>query len=437
MCRQIVAKMFIYWACLTCALPGLASVQIPIMYVDTHDKSAFEVGKALGSTVKKHFPAIEQQYDAYLSSILSQEQFARWQAERVEPIVAKLDQAYRDEVSGISSVWRISSHDQLGDGYLSLNEYWTFLLTPDIGINIGGSGFGVWNDASRPGYPIVGRNLDWAGNETLRSLQAITVYLGEGHGLVNIGLAGFIGVISGFNQGGLFLAHIDSPMLDNGFNTNSASGSVVFDIRKVLQAETRIAAAEDYFNDIQYAASHSILLADNYAVQVLEQPPGQDQQIRRDTSTYRVDKPWQGRYQIAAVNCFALLDSPDNCHNMRDNFRWDRFRDLAVFSATNQADANSVIGVMFDHLHDAQAIYNPRTLQSMVFEPKARNLHLYAMPLSGLHEPEPRMLQLNGLLAAIPNDAFDWLSTLNIAIFFTLAVLIAVLIYGEFIKKKK
>lgn len=438
--RRIFTNSLICLLCLLClvyVLPGLAAVQIPVIHVDTRDKSAFEIGKTLGRQVKRQFPNIEQLYDAYLATVLSQEKFAYWHEERVRVITAGLDQAYRDEVLGITSVWQISSHDQLGDGYLSLNEYWTFLLAPDIGIRIGGSGFGVWNDASRSGYPIVGRNLDWVGNEPLRSLQAITVYLGETHGLVNIGFAGFIGVISGFNQGGLFLAHIDSPMLGQSFSANYAPGSVVFDIRKVLETENRIAHAEDYFTDIEYSASHSILLADNYDIQVLEQPPGQDAQVRRDRSAYRVDKAWPGRYQIAAVNCFTLLRSPDNCYDMRDNFRWDRFRDLANFSASNPAEVRSIIDVMFDHLHDAQAIYNPRTLQAMVFEPKARNLHLYSMPISGRHEAGPRMSQLNGLLSDIPDDAFDWLSTLNIAIFFTLLVLIVALIYGEFAKKRR
>ena len=382
MYRLTLAQAIIYLVCFAYMLPAWASVQIPIIHVDIANKSAFEVGKTLGYEVKTQFPNVEQLYDAYLATILSQEKFERWNEDKVGVIVPSLDQAYRDEVLGITSVWQISSHDKLGDGYLSLNEYWTVLLAPDIGVKIGGSGFGVWSHFTRSGYPIVGRNMDWVTNESLRSLQAITIYRDNDRGLVNIGFAGFVGVITGFNQAGLFLAHMDSPMLTNDFPTDYAAESVVFGIRKVLETENKISAAADYFHDIQYSNGHSILLADNYDVRVLEQPADQKSEMRRDRSTYRVDKPWGKRYQIAVVNCFTLLSSPDNCYDMRDNLRWDRYRELADFSEINQAKPDSVIEIMFDHLHHTQAIYNLHTMQSMVFEPKARSLHIYTMPLA-------------------------------------------------------
>ena len=201
---------FFFGCCLLLSANTLmADGGIPIFRVDTADKSGREIGQELGTAFKQHFPDIEKRYDAYLSTFITQPLFNKWLQQRVQAVKPQIKQAYREEVEGIASRWQITTQDQLGDGLLSLNEYWFLLLIPDVGRQTNCSGFGVWGKASKSGQSVVGRNMDWHTNSDLRSLQAITVYHNKQGGMVNIGFAGYVGIISGFNQDGLYLAHLD------------------------------------------------------------------------------------------------------------------------------------------------------------------------------------------------------------------------------------
>ena len=187
---------------------------LPIFYVDARGKGGTEIGNTLGDSVKARFSNIEQKMDAYLTQFFgqiasqtgypSQYLFNYYAVPRINAIKPNIEQRYKDEVNALGSHFVLSDNDMLGDGYLSLNELWTLQLITDIARETNCSGFGVFGDYSASGSPMVGRNLDWYTTADLRSLQAITVYIYENRALVNIGFAGFVGVITGFNSNGLF-----------------------------------------------------------------------------------------------------------------------------------------------------------------------------------------------------------------------------------------
>ena len=189
-----------------------AAGSIPVFHIDAEGKTGVEIGAALGKAVKEKFPEIDKKYDSYLASFVSQEVFNSWVQKRVNVVKPNIDKAYQDEVNTIISTWNFASQDKLGDGYLSLNEFWVIQLIPDVGRITNCSGFGVFGNFSALKAPIVGRNMDWRTTEALRSIQAITVYEYENRNVVNIGFAGYVGTISGFNSDGLFVAHLDSPL---------------------------------------------------------------------------------------------------------------------------------------------------------------------------------------------------------------------------------
>jgi hypothetical protein len=121
-----------------------ASATLPVFHVDAKEQTGVGIGTTLGKAFKKQFPEIEKIYDTYLASFIDQRQFNEWVQERVKVIKPNIDPAYRDEINAIASTWGISSQDQLGDGFLSENEFWVIQLIPDIGRQTNCSGFGVW-----------------------------------------------------------------------------------------------------------------------------------------------------------------------------------------------------------------------------------------------------------------------------------------------------
>ena len=375
-----------------CTVGSSSAATLPIFYVDARGKDGTEIGNTLGNSVKARFPDIEQKIDAYLVQFIgqienqtgypSQYLFNYYAIPRINAIMPNIEQKYKDEVNALGLHFVLSDTDMLGDGYLSLNELWALQLITDIARETNCSGFGVFGDYSETGSPIVGRNLDWYTTGDLRSLQAITVYLYENRALVNIGFAGYVGVITGFNSNGLFAAILDSPM--GGFYPDPPTnkGSYVFDLRNALETRTKISEAANLLYNKQYAYSHNILFADTTDVQVLEHPQGLHGQLRTAESQLNFDISWGKLKQIAVVNFFAL-PGYDNERYSYNTERWDRFRELANFSISSKAMVNDIESIMLD-TGNSFPIFNYDTVQSVVFTPADKKLYMYA---KGIHTP--------------------------------------------------
>jgi hypothetical protein len=402
---------------------------VPIFYIDAKDKTGTEIGTTLGKAIKDKWADIEKKYDAYLSQVVEQEQFDEWLSTKIRFIIPNIDKAYQDEVNALVSNWEISHHDQIGDGYLSLNEFWLLQLMADIGNGPNGSGFGVFGSASTLGSPIVGRNLDWKTTEELRSLQAITVYNYEDRIVVNIGFAGFLGVITGFNSDGLFVAYFDSPLGIRYPPPPRAEHAVVFDLRKALETKTKISSAARLFTNRHYDSSHNILFADKKTVKVLEQPLGLNAYLRTDRSSGRIEMSWHRTHQIAVVDCFVLRGSPANCIHSIDRYQWHRFRSLAQFDSSHSAYVKDIINIMFDTFNSYQEIFNKNTVQSMVFTPADKRLYLYTVPPSGIHDATPLMKEVS-LMTSVPETPISYFSKILFIIGFLL--LIGIWIYGNY-----
>lgn len=363
---------------------------VPIFYVDARGKNGTEIGIALGESVKAAFPNIEQKMDAYLTQFIgqiayrtgdsSQDIFDFYAVPRINAIKPNIEQRYRDEVSALGSQLGLSYTDILGDGDLSSNELWALQLVADIARLTNCSGFGVFGDYSSSGSPIVGRNLDWYTTANLRTLQAITVYVYGNRAFINIGIAGFVGVLTGFNSNGLFAGILDSPMggiyPDPPYNKRS----YVFDLRNALENQTKISEASNVLYNKQYAFSHNILFADTTDVQVLEHPQGVNGQLRTAESQLNFDLSWGKSKQIAVVNFFSLPGYSNERYSYNTQ-RWYRFRELANFSISNKAIMNDIESIMLD-TGNSFPIFNSDTVQSVVFTPADRKLYMYA---KGIH----------------------------------------------------
>ncbi len=436
LCLPLNKTVLTVLLCLAITQTALSNNILPVFRVDTTDKTDFQVGQALGNAIKQRFPDIEARYDSYLNTLTNQAKFDQVLQQQVNAIRSRIDPAYQDEVAGITSGWQLFGHDQLGDGRLSLNEYWTFILLPDLGhFSVQGSVFGVWHTASASGTPIIGRNLDWPADANLRSLQAITIYTGTDHNMVNIGFAGCPGILSGFNQAGLFLAQIASPLSRPGRNSPDYQDSVAFALRKALETATNNQQATKQLSRYHYAADHNMVMADHTSIQVLEKPQKMPARIRTDKSNNRADKLWGKTDQIAVVNCYLSAHSPDNCTHSQDNFRWQRFSQLAVFDRGHPAAVKDIISIMLDKANRYQAIFNQHTLQSMVFTPADNTLHLYHTPPSGQGTEHPVMQVFHNLLPAVSQKSGH--PPLIMLIALGAFALIAMVYYFEFYRKRQ
>jgi len=366
---------------------SLLSGKIPVIQIHAEKLSPLDIGLEIGRQSKLMFTDIEQRYDAYLSASLNQMRFDDMLKSRLPELIRNVEHVYQKELEGVASSWSLIHNNKLGDGFLSWDEYWLLNLLPDIGLPANGTGFGVLNQVSKENSTMIGRNLDLISTPELRSLQAITVYNYADRIVVNIGFAGIISVVTGFNDSGLFVAHFNAAPESSYQNPFQAKQYVkgelkthVFTLRKALDSLKSAQQAINYLFKNSYAVSSNTLVADKKNIKIIEYPRFGKASVRSWSSKVRPNKHWNSRAQIVVVDCHVLFDIANNCRRAKDNYRWDRLRTMANFTSSNKADTQDISKIMLDNKNQYYEILGSNTIQSMIYLPVSSHLYLYAAP---------------------------------------------------------
>jgi hypothetical protein len=389
------------------AVPGVASGEtepgrLPVLRVDIDERTPQAVGADLGAQWKAIFPELEYRLDSLLAHRL------RGQAPEYGPLfrdgspdAVGLSAKHLAELEGLSKALELVGQNQLGDGLLSWDELMLVQHLPDLGAYALGTGFGVYGGRSDIGGPIVGRNLDRLRDDDPRisALDTISVHRGEGGTLVSIGPAGSLGVTTGFNERGLFLSLIPAAGVRQRGKVASRTRVIGFALRDALETQEDIEEAARLLGRERHGSSHSILLADRNAVQVLEQTAGGSAVVRTASSELRPRMMWDEPGQIAVVGCFALAVMPSGCVDSLHLYRWQRLRALADFSPNgHRAAIADVTRIMLDQTNLPSAIYGDRTYQVLVFAPRTGDLYLHSKEPVASGSDEPTMHRYADLL---------------------------------------
>ena len=366
--------------------------KLPIIQVTTDGATALARGLSIGRQSKSLFIDIEARYDSFLSSLINQRQLEKLREAQLPSLFERLDKTHQEEIQGVEASWELVSESIVGDGELSADEYRLINFLPDLGFMPNGSGFAAIDKASADNKPILGRNLDWKVNSTFQSLQSITVYKGDEHTTVNIGFAGLISVFTGYNSDGLFLAGLNaepySPYYQPNSDSHKKQTSVGFDFKTLLDAKKNSKQALKYLSTTRYRHDINIMIADKKTVKVLEHSKDGNNQTRSWNSPLHANTAWGKRQQIATVNCFTLLNMPNNCQSASNLVRWKRFSNLAKFDAHSPANLTELSALMTDTQNKRHEIFNQATLQSVIYQPASGKLYLHAN-LNGTNTKKP------------------------------------------------
>lgn len=383
-------------ATVTCVLAAeTAPERLPVFRVDTQDRTNHAIGADLGRQWKSAFPDLEHKLDSLLDHRLKGVQLGPGlqgppylaSTHRPEDSFSGAEDAFIQELQGLASVLNLVGPSRLGDAVLSWDELVLVQRLPDLGASDPGCAFGVYGSRSQTGSPLIGRNLDAALQHIgmARELQAITVYRGKKATLVNIGFAGNLGVSTGFNRDGLFLAFLPVREIPWHGEYDAAGEPLGFALRRVLEAHKHVDAAAQSLSRRIDNANYSILMADIDQVRILEHAAGKPGRLRGPLSKPQPGMEWRRQEQIAAVGCFALSEMPFGCRNSLDRYRWQRFRTLAQFdSAGATARIDHVTHIMLDPINRRQAIYSDHTYQVLIFSTQGAELYLGITPRPGM-----------------------------------------------------
>ena len=384
----LLCRSFFYLLLGFACLYSSQAQALPILSVDIANRNAEQIGKQLADLINAQFPRFQARYDRFLADTVRDFDWLS-QLHRSQVLQDTLSSAHRQEVNGLISRLADATEDVLGDGKLSANEIWVlqFLLEQERYSNA--VGFGAFAQASSADGPLLGYNLNGFQHPILRSLQAITVYKYADTTVVNIGFAGYLGILNGYNSNGLFIAYLSAmsqgssePAMDK------VQASIAFRLRETLQQARRNNQTLNYLSHLHYPTSHAILLADNRQVKVLEQPQNHASILRSADSPLQAEIRWGKQQQIAAVDCFVAKNAPKTCHHMRDIRHWSRLRELAEFDAEHPAQVIDIKNIMLDQQGSSpQSIFSNDILHSIVFLPMERQLYLYTANPKSLSHP--------------------------------------------------
>jgi predicted choloylglycine hydrolase len=216
--------------------------------------------------------------------------------------------------------------------------------------------------------PLLGRNLDYPSLGYAHEYSLVTVYRPEGkHAFVSVGFPGLIGCLSGMNDTGLAVAVLEVYAVKDHAERSDPSGlPYAICYRRLLEECTTRAEAIQALEKMKRTTITNLVVADKDGIAVLEVTPKR--------VVVRAAEKGVG----VCTNHFCTTElRPPNQTNFLKTLR--RYETLEEARQTPQLDLSD--------LHRKLHAVNQKdhTLQTMIFEPATRRLHLAigAAPSSG------------------------------------------------------
>jgi hypothetical protein len=225
----------------------------------------------------------------------------------------------------------------------------------DLSSGMGCSTVVVEPARSATGAPVFGRNFDWFPTKGIQEHTLVVVYRGQGkRAFAAVTVSPIEGVLSGMNDAGLCLTineiHLRRSKDKAAFNWSGTP--MLLSFRRVLEECKTVAEAEKLLRDLPRTTSYCLTLCDTTGGAVFETTP----------KTLAVRPPENG------VCCCTNHFRTDELSVGNKCWRFDKLAPLYTLeSKLGVAD----VFARLDEVNQGKA-----TLQSMVFEPRARVLHL-------------------------------------------------------------
>lgn len=224
---------------------------------------------------------------------------------------------------------------------------------PDISKAGGCSTLIVEADRSASGKPLFGRNLDYPTLGKLQEFSLITVYRPTGkHAFVSVGFPGIIGVFSGMNDAGLSRATLESYVAKDGapkLNPKGVAYTLLY--RRILEECTTLDEAEKLLRSTERTTMNNLAICDRNGGAVFEFTP-------KTVAVRRAEKgicPCTNHFRTEELAKDTKCRRYDALSKAWDIDKLDRAAVAKLLHAANQGEF---------------------TLQTMIFEPADRKLHL-------------------------------------------------------------
>jgi tetratricopeptide (TPR) repeat protein len=341
-----------------------------------------DIGDAHGSLAGRLFHNIDGRVDAILAlryrgfiESWAELMLLRWDYRDAD---AALDPGHRRELSALALALPDDGEDELG-AYHRLFLYQCFFdLTQRLqDVFVEGSMFAVAPRATSAGLEagnlIIGRTLSVDFGPDFEADRIVTFYYPDGkYPFVSIGWAGLVGVVTGINARGIFVA-ANPARTDDARETNAVPLPLV--LRKILEEADTLEQAVDILAAAELRTAGVVMIGDGVQRKavVMEASPraGDESRLVRGDDEHAV---WATDHMIREVY-------EADAHNERirrttsSGYRYDRLSEL--LAAPGNFQAEDAVAVLRDRkgldnaelgLGNRNALENLHTTQSIVID---------------------------------------------------------------------
>jgi hypothetical protein len=309
---------------------------IPVLTVGG---SPDEIGSATGVLTK---PAAEGLF-GYFDELLKRARLDAawpWLVKSSVAMLGRFPDAYRDELEA-----GVKAAGLPREKVIVANCLW------DIK-KLGCSTIFVAPDRSATGQPLMGRNFDFPTLGVLQRYSLVIVARPAGkHAFASVGFPGLVGVVSGMNDAGLSIATLDVTTTADGSPPFDLSGTpLILTFRRILEECATVAEAEALLKSVKRTTLMNLSVCDAAgAAAVFELTP----------KSVGVRKPEDGL--CCCTNHFRTEGLATDTHCGR-------------YEALSKSPAKLGIAEVNARLHAANQ--GAGTMQTMIFEPATRTLHV-------------------------------------------------------------
>jgi hypothetical protein len=297
--------------------------------------SHYDIGAQYAQLIKNNVPDYEARIDGFLQYMIGIIQHIDPDIdfddinERAHDIYENIPAAYQQEIQGMQAVFSYTTNT-LGDGRLSQDKLLIFQLFGDVTRFMACSGSAAFGNTTVTGNTIVARSLEWKKDTTsyMAPLHAVNVFHNGASSVVTFGVLGWFSAVSAFSSNHIFAGTLDSEMYLP-LPDPEGKRSLYMDVRYALENQTTLQGVATYLTGNNYAVNSNVILADANSAQVFEDqmaipPLPSFSGLRTATSTLRSDiPPWAYPNALAAVNCFMLPGTFNNCSDPSDPEFWE------------------------------------------------------------------------------------------------------------------
>lgn len=351
-----------------------------------------QTGENYGRAIEMILPEYEQIVDSYIGEVTQDVDFNAF-LKRINDIKGNLPKNHAEEIEGLSSVFS-GKENVCGDGRISKDEIYFISLISDILRETQCSAVSAFGDLSSTGNTITGRNLDWfIGREKqLAKVHAVTIINDNDKSVCLIGVLGYLGCVTGFNDDKVFAAMLDAPS-DEPYSSENKN-SYAFDMRYALENMDSMEEIASYMMDSErnYTFNHLFFLSDENKSMVLENNfsgNGTDMRrsLRASDSDLNESVSWGIQNAVCAVNSFLLKGNHDNHSGKPGNFkRWESLRDQVSDRSTDGITVDEIKEIIGFDGGDGPGrttdgdVYWLGNVQTIIFQPAVYKLEIAFAP---------------------------------------------------------